>query len=81
MQTSVSCLVLYNDTATLPARDATPTFSFYDTHNQLEAHLNDFLKAYNFARRLKTLNLNPIHQMPRRNNITFPTHSPQLPPR
>jgi hypothetical protein len=28
---------------------------FYDTHNQLKAHSNDFLRAYNFARRLKTL--------------------------
>ena len=28
---------------------------FYDTHNQLRAHLTDFLRAYNFARRLKTL--------------------------
>jgi hypothetical protein len=28
---------------------------FYDTHNHLKAHLTDFLKAYNFARKLKTL--------------------------
>jgi transposase InsO family protein len=36
-------------------KDATVKRYFYDTHNQLKAHLNDFLKAYNFARRLKTL--------------------------
>ena len=28
---------------------------FYDNHDQLKAHLTDFLRAYNFARRLKTL--------------------------
>ncbi|MFV2035184.1 MAG: IS481 family transposase, partial [Halocynthiibacter sp.] len=27
----------------------------YDNHELLRAHLNDFLDAYNFARRLKTL--------------------------
>jgi hypothetical protein len=27
----------------------------YDSHAQLERHLNNFVKAYNFARRLKTL--------------------------
>ncbi len=36
-------------------KDATVKRYFYDTHHQLKAHLNDFLKAYNFARRLKTL--------------------------
>jgi hypothetical protein len=28
---------------------------FYETHHQLRAHLRDFVDAYNFARRLKTL--------------------------
>jgi hypothetical protein len=27
----------------------------YDSHNQLRSHLGDFLAAYTFARRLKTL--------------------------
>lgn len=27
----------------------------YDRHDQLEAHLADFMNAYNYARRLKTL--------------------------
>ena len=36
-------------------KDATVKRYFYDSHNQLKAHLNDFLRAYNFARRLKTL--------------------------
>jgi transposase InsO family protein len=36
-------------------KDATVKRYFYDTHNQLQAHLSDFLRAYNFAGRLKTL--------------------------
>ena len=36
-------------------KDATVKRYFYDSHNQFKAHLNDFLRAYNFARRLKTL--------------------------
>jgi transposase InsO family protein len=36
-------------------KDATVKRFFYDTHQQLKAHLLDFITAYNFARRLKTL--------------------------
>jgi hypothetical protein len=36
-------------------KDATVKRHFYDTHNQLRAHLRNFVDAYNFARRLKTL--------------------------
>jgi transposase InsO family protein len=36
-------------------KDATVKRYFYDTHHQLKTHLTDFLRAYNFARRLKTL--------------------------
>src|SRR6516165_8013759 len=36
-------------------KDATVKRYFYDTHDQLRAHLRDFVDAYNFARRLKTL--------------------------
>ena len=36
-------------------KDATVKRYFYDSHKQLKAHLIDFLKAYNFARRLKPL--------------------------
>jgi len=36
-------------------KDATVKRYFYDTHNQLKAHLTDFLRADNCARRLKTL--------------------------
>jgi hypothetical protein len=36
-------------------KDATVKRYFYGTHSQLKAHLTDFLRAYNFARRLKTL--------------------------
>ena len=53
-------------------------------HDQLEAHLSDFISAHNFARRLKTLKgltpyewstsqperfkLNPLQKMPRLNS-------------
>jgi IS30 family transposase len=36
-------------------KNATVKRYFYDTHEQLKVYLTDFLKAYNFARRLKTL--------------------------
>ena len=36
-------------------KDATVKRYHYDNHDQLRAHLQDFLDAYNFARRLKTL--------------------------
>jgi transposase InsO family protein len=28
---------------------------YYESHDQLRSHLSDFVAAYNFARRLKTL--------------------------
>ena len=36
-------------------KDATVKRYHYDTHHQLERHLADFVTAYNFGRRLKTL--------------------------
>ena len=36
-------------------KDATVKRYYYDTHDQLRRHLGDFITAYNFARRLKTL--------------------------
>ena len=36
-------------------KDATVKRYFYETHDQLRTHLADFVMAYNFARRLKTL--------------------------
>jgi hypothetical protein len=36
-------------------KDATVKRFHYDNHDQLRSHLQDFLNAYNFARRLKTL--------------------------
>ncbi len=36
-------------------KDATVKRCFYETHDQLRTHLQDFVDAYNFARRLKTL--------------------------
>ena len=37
-------------------KDATVKRYHYDTHGQLKMHLSDFADAYNYARRLKTLN-------------------------
>ena len=36
-------------------KEATVKCYHYDSHDQLRAHLADFIAAYNFARRLKTL--------------------------
>jgi len=36
-------------------KDATVRRFYYETHDQLKTHLGDFVAAYNFARRLKTL--------------------------
>jgi len=36
-------------------KEATVNRYHYESHEQLRAHLADFVTAYNFARRLKTL--------------------------
>jgi hypothetical protein len=36
-------------------KDATVKRFYYETHDQLRSHLRDFVAAYNFAKRLKTL--------------------------
>ncbi|SDY40445.1 Integrase core domain-containing protein [Jannaschia faecimaris] len=36
-------------------KEATVKRYHYDSHDQLRTHLADFMAAYNFARRLKTL--------------------------
>jgi len=36
-------------------KEATVKRYYYDNHDQLRSHLNDFIDAYNYARRLKTL--------------------------
>jgi transposase InsO family protein len=36
-------------------KEATVKRYYYDTHTQLKQHLCDFVNAYNFAKRLKTL--------------------------
>ncbi len=55
-------------------KEATVYRYYYDTHQQLRAHLTTFVMAYNFAKRLKTLKgLTPYeyicqqwHQQPQR---------------
>lgn len=37
-------------------KDATVKRYYYDTHKALANHLDAFINAYNFAKRLKTLN-------------------------
>ena len=36
-------------------KEATVQRYFYDSHHQLQTHLADFIVAYNFGRRFKTL--------------------------
>ena len=36
-------------------KDATVKRYHYDSHRQLKTHLDDFIAAYNFGKRLKTL--------------------------
>jgi transposase InsO family protein len=36
-------------------KEATVQRFYYEGHQQLRQHLEDFVKAYNFSRRLKTL--------------------------
>jgi transposase InsO family protein len=62
-------------------KEATVKRYYYETHDQLRGHLNDFVAAYNVARRLKTLNgLTPFEYIckvwtkePGRFNVN-PTH-------
>lgn len=55
--------MLFGDCTQSPAsqwnrtiKEATVKRFHYDNHDQLRTHLTDFMAAYNFARRLKTLN-------------------------
>jgi transposase InsO family protein len=41
-------------------KDATVKRYFYETHNELRAHLRYFVNAYSFARRLKTSKASPL---------------------
>jgi transposase InsO family protein len=67
-------------------KDATVKRYFYETHDQLRTHLADFVMAYNFARRLKTLNgLTPYEfickswtKEPQRFNLNPLHHMPGL---
>ena len=41
-------------------KEATVRRFHYDSHDDLRDHLNNFITAYNFARRLKTLKVSPL---------------------
>lgn len=43
-------------------KEATVKRYYYDSHDQLKTHLQSFLMAYNFARRLKTLKELPPYE-------------------
>ena len=45
----------YQDIAIDRVLEATVKRFYYETHHELRAHLIDFVTAYNFAKRLKTL--------------------------
>jgi hypothetical protein len=45
-------------------KEATVKRYYYETHHQLRSHLADFVTAYNFGRRLKTLK-----------GLSLPTHT------
>jgi transposase InsO family protein len=51
-------------------KDATVGRYYYDSLDQLRQHLADFVSAYNFARRLKTLKgLTPYELSPSRGGL------------
>ena len=62
-------------------KEATVKRYYYATHEQLRTHLDDFVAAYNFARRLKTLKgltpyefiCNPGHSSPSNSGSTRST--------
>ncbi len=53
-------------------KEATVKRFHYDSHDQLRGHLADFLAAYNFTRRLKTL----VDHCARTNGAKRPTLTP-----
>jgi len=56
-------------------KEATVKRYYYETHDQLRSHLADFVIAYNFARRLKTLNgLTPYEHICRMDKTTRSLH-------
>jgi hypothetical protein len=67
-------------------KEATVKRYHYDTHSQLETHITDFITAYNYARRLKTLQgLTPFEYIckiwtsePQRFNVDPTKHTPGL---
>ena len=53
-------------------KEATVQRYYYETHEQLRSHLADFVTAYNFARRLKTL----LGLLPTNTSVTSGQKSP-----
>ena len=61
-------------------KEATVQRYHYDRHDQLEAHLADFINAYNYARRLKTLKGLTPYEYICKSWTKHPNDSPQSAP-
>jgi transposase InsO family protein len=63
-------------------KEATVKRFHYETHEQLWTHLADFMAAYNFTRRLKTLNgLTPYEYITKNLDVRArPVHRKSDPP-
>lgn len=57
-------------------KDATIKRFYYESHDQFRRHLADFVAAYNFARRLKTLKSLTSHEFICKAWATQPTLNP-----
>jgi transposase InsO family protein len=61
-------------------KDATVKRYHYENHNQLRTHLSDFLDAYNYARRLKTLSVHSNRDPNTKYTARIQLSSATLPP-
>lgn len=51
----LACNTLATAIINRTAKEATVKRFYYESHDQLRSHLTDFVTAYNFAKRFKTL--------------------------
>lgn len=61
-------------------KEATVKRFHYDSHEQLRTHLSDFMAAYNFGRRLKTLNGLPLMNMSAKSGLQSQKDSSSIQP-
>jgi transposase InsO family protein len=60
-------------------KDATVKPFYHKSHHQLRSHLADFVRAYNFAKRLKTLKALPLTNTSAGSGQKSPSDSPSIP--